>query len=305
MTLNFPKKVRPTFFLCYFGWRMKISTPFGLGQITHVEPEKQMKLSELFQEAQFKDFEFILKIGGVYVDDQRVFEDRTLHPAALVRVHRNPKRHPVQNINWASRIVDNNEHFVIIDKPHGVPVHATVDNVRENVLFQISEALNCPLYVTHRLDVETTGALVLAKTKVSQNAFNFLLQNKQVTKKYKALTIHKPPTGLIRHYIQSGQFTPKLVSADPIEGWQICEMVIEKVKSVTLPNQQPGFESEIRLITGRTHQIRAQMTGLVGPLFGDNQYGDDENKDYPLGLRAFELKFRWPALQKEFHYTLT
>lgn len=283
---------------------MKISTPFGLGQITHVEPEKQMKLSELFKEAQFEDFDFILQMGGIYVDDLRVFEDRVLHPEALVRVHRKPKRHPVDHIDWKKQIIEENEHFVAIDKPHAVPVHATVDNSRENVLFQVSQVLNCPLYVTHRLDVETTGVLILAKTKIFQNAFNFLLQHKQVFKKYKALTTQKPPTGLIRHYIQAGQFTPKLVSLDPIDGWPLCEMEIEAVREVTLPNGQVGYESEIRLITGRTHQIRAQMTGLVGPLFGDNQYGDDENGNYPLGLRAFELKFKWPALQKEFHYTL-
>lgn len=283
---------------------MKISTPFGLGQITHIEPEKQMKLSELFAEAQFEDFDFLLQIGGIYVDDVRVFEDRTLRPDALVRVHRKPKRHPVKNIDWKSRIIEETEYFVAIDKPHAVPVHATVDNYRENVLFQVSQVLNCSLFVTHRLDVETTGVLILAKTKVFQNAFNFLLQTKQVFKKYKALTTQKPPTGLIRHYIQAGQLTPKLVSVDPIEGWPLCEMVIESVRDVTLPNGRHGYESEIRLITGRTHQIRAQMTGLVGPIFGDNQYGDDENGSYPLGLRAFELKFKWPALQKEFHYTL-
>lgn len=284
---------------------LKISTPFGVGQITHIEPEKEMKLSEVFKEAQFENFEFLLHIGGVYIDDQRAYEDKTVHSKAIIRIHRNPKRHPVENIDWNHHIIEETEHFIILDKPYKVPVHATVDNSRENVIYQVSKILNHPLYVTHRLDVETTGVLVLAKTKLFQNAFNFLLQTKQVHKKYKALTIQKPPLGIIRHYIQSGQFTPKLVSLDPIEGWPLCEMIIENVVSKTLPNGSQGYESEIQLITGRTHQIRAQMTGLVGPLFGDSQYGDDENKSYPLGLRAYELKFKWPALQKEFHYTLT
>lgn len=282
---------------------MKISEPYGVGLVTHVQPDETMRLSELFRRVQFENFDFLLEIGSVYVNEVRVFTDMEVEPNALVRVHRNPKRHPTQNVDWKSAIVENNDDFVIINKPYGVPTHPTVDNSRENVLFQLSQHLNHELLITHRLDSETTGLLLFAKNKQFQNVFNYLISNKMVQKKYKALTTNKPEVKKYIHYIKPDKFVPKLVSQDPIEGWQVCELIVEKINDVTLPNGQPGYESIIELITGRTHQIRAQFTGINCPLFGDVLYGD-ENSEYPLGLQSFVLKFKWTNQNKEFSFQL-
>lgn len=282
---------------------MKISTPYGVGLVTHVQPPVAMKLSELFKRVEFENFEFLLEIGSIYVDEKRVFTDLEVAPNSLVRIHRNPKRHPIKNIDWPSLIVENNEDFVVINKPYGVPTHPTVDNSRENVLWQLSTNLKHELLITHRLDSETTGLLLFAKTKQFQSVFNYLISNKMVQKKYKALTTIRPEEKKYIHYIKPDKFVPKLVSADPIEGWQTCELIVEKINDVTLPNGKPGFESIIQLITGRTHQIRAQFTGINCPLFGDVLYGD-ENSDYPLGLQSFLLKFNWTNQNKEFSFQL-
>ena len=282
---------------------MKISSPYGVGLVTHVQPDVAMKLSELFKKVEFENFEFLLEIGSVYIDEKRVFTDVEVKPTSLVRIHRNPKRHPIQNIDWKSRIIENNDDFVVINKPYGVPTHPTVDNSRENVIYQLSQSLNQELLITHRLDSETTGLLLFAKNKQFQNVFNYLISNKMVQKKYKALTTSRPQEKKYIHYIKPDKFVPKLVSDDPIEGWQTCELIVEKVNDVTLPNGNPGFESIIELITGRTHQIRAQFTGIQCPLFGDVLYGD-ENADYPLGLQSFHLKFKWTNQNKEFSFQL-
>jgi 23S rRNA-/tRNA-specific pseudouridylate synthase len=282
---------------------MKISTPYGVGLVTHVQPPVAMKLSELFKRVEFENFEFLLEIGSIYVDEKRVFTDLEVLPNSLVRIHRNPKRHPIKNIDWKSLIVENNEDFVVINKPYGVPTHPTVDNSRENVLWQLSQSLNHDLLITHRLDAETTGLLLFAKNKQFQNVFNYLISNKMVQKKYRALTLRKPEEKKYIHYIKPDKFVPKLVSAEPIEGWQTCELIVEKINDVTLPNGVAGFESIIQLITGRTHQIRAQFTGINCPLFGDVLYGD-ENSDYPLGLQSFLLKFNWTNQNKEFSFQL-
>lgn len=282
---------------------MKISEPFGLGLITHVRPSEPMKLSELFKRVQFDNFEFLLEIGSIYVDEKRVFADIEVPAESLVRVHRKPKRHPVQNIDWKSCIVENNDDFVVINKPYNVPTHPTVDNSLENVIYQMSQALNHELLITHRLDSETTGLLLFAKTKKFQSIFNYLISNKMVQKRYKALTTKKVEEKKYIHYIKPDKFVPKLVSDDPIEGWQICELIVEKINDVTLPNGQPGYQNIIQLITGRTHQIRAQFTGLNNPIFGDTLYGD-ENSDYPLGLQSFMLEFKWPNQNKEFSFQL-
>jgi len=282
---------------------MKVSAPYGLGLVTHVQPDVPMKLSELFKRVEFENFEFILEIGGIYVDDKRVYTDIEVLPTSLVRVHRKPKRHAVGHVDWKAIIVENNDDFVVINKPYGVPTHPTVDNSMENVLFQMSKELNHTLLMTHRLDAETTGLLLFAKNKQFQSVFNYLISNKMVQKKYKALTMNKPEVKKHIHYIRAEKFVPKLVSLDPIEGWQNCELIVEKVNDVTLPNGQPGYESIVELITGRTHQIRAQFTGMNCPLFGDELYGD-ENTEYPLGLQSFMLNFKWTNKNKEFSFQL-
>jgi 23S rRNA pseudouridine1911/1915/1917 synthase len=282
---------------------MKISEPYGVGLVTHVQPDRPIKLSELFKEIQFENFDFLLEIGSIYVDSKRVGQDVEVPPASLVRIHRNPKRHPIKNIDWQSRIIENNENFVIVDKPYGLPTHPTVDNTRENVIYQLGEFLNHELFITHRLDSETTGMILFAKTKQFQTIFNYLMANKYVHKKYKALTTTRPEEKRYIHYIKADSFMPKLVSPEPLEGWRYCELVVEKTVEVILPNGQVGFESQIQLVTGRTHQIRAQMTGSGHPLFGDVLYGD-ENGDFPLGLRAFHLSFKWPQAKKDFVFEI-
>jgi 23S rRNA pseudouridine1911/1915/1917 synthase len=282
---------------------MKVSSPYGLGLVTHVQPDEAMKLSELFRRVEFENFEFILEIGGIYVDDKRVYTDVEVLPTSLIRVHRKPKRHAVAHVDWKAIIVENNDDFVVVNKPYGVPTHPTVDNSMENVLFQMSKELNHTLLMTHRLDAETTGLLLFAKNKQFQSVFNYLISNKMVQKKYKALTTNKPEVKKHIHYIRAEKFVPKLVSLEPIEGWQNCELIVEQVNDVTLPNGQPGYESIIELITGRTHQIRAQFTGMNCPLFGDELYGDD-NTEYPLGLQAFMLNFKWTNKNKEFSFQL-
>lgn len=282
---------------------MKISKPFGVGIITHVEPSEDILLSDLFKKADFDNFDFLLKIGGIYVGDKRATENQTVTSGTLVRVHRNPKRHPVGAINWKDLIVENNEDFIVVNKPYNIPTHPTVDNSVENVLNQMSASLGQQLFITHRLDTETTGLLLIAKTKQFQNIFNYLISNKMVTKKYKALTTRRPEQKKHIHYIHPNKFLPKLVSKDPIEGWQVCELVIEKVNEIMLPNGENGYESIIELITGRTHQIRAQLTGLNCPLFGDELYGD-ENTQFPLGLQSFYLAFKWTSANKEFSFQL-
>ncbi len=282
---------------------MKVSEPYGVGLVTHIKPDRSMLLSELFKEVQFEDFEFLLSLGSIYVDLERVLQDRMVTPNSLVRVHRKPKRHPVQEIHWQNHIIENNDDFIIVDKPYGIPTHPTVDNALENVIYQVSLCLGQELFITHRLDSETTGLLLFAKTKKFQQIFNYLMSNKLVQKKYKAQSLLRPTEGTHIHYIKPESFLPKIASPEAVDGWKRCELVIEKVENIILPNGENGFESQIHLVTGRTHQIRAQMMALGTPIFGDTLYGDS-HENFPIGLKAFLLKFSWPQIGKDFLFEI-
>ena len=71
-----------------------------------------------------------------------------------LRVHSHPRRFPIATTtDWASRVVASSPHFVVLDKPGGVPIHRTLDNATETAEVCTARALNTRLWALHRLDV--------------------------------------------------------------------------------------------------------------------------------------------------------
>jgi 23S rRNA pseudouridine1911/1915/1917 synthase len=233
-----------------------------------------------------EEAERIIAFGAVYQDRQRVMSNRVLSPGQYIRVHTHPKRFPVDGIDWAQRIVHEDKHFIVVNKPAGVPVHATLDNNIENVLHQLRMALNTTLHVTHRLDTEVSGLMVFARTEKFQREFNRLLADRQVRKRYRALVSSAPEVGRHVHYIEPAERSPKKVSAEKQPNWLECALRV-----VTVTTAPEGFELEIDLETGRTHQIRAQLSALGCPIIGDKLYGSP--KPFRGGIALFSASTSW------------
>ncbi len=229
-----------------------------------------------------------MRLGAVYVDKVRVRAD-LLVPPSYVRIHNRPKRYKTDSIDWAGRIVFENENFLVVDKPAGVPVPPTVDNFLENTKYHLEQVKACPLYVTHRLDTLTEGLLLLAKTPSFQSAFNRLLAEGRVEKEYEALTRSLVPVGLHEHYMEPGIYSPKRVLAEARPGWKLCQLEV-----LSCVAREKVFASRIRLMTGRTHQIRVQFQAMGHALVGDPLYGTETESSPALGLRAGKLEFTCP-----------
>jgi 23S rRNA pseudouridine1911/1915/1917 synthase len=237
---------------------------------------------------------WLLDLGSIYHNHKRAKSNISLKIGDYIRVHSQPRRFPIDR-NWKDTIVHETDDFVIINKPFGVPTHPSVDNIIENAVHQLSLALNQPIYVTHRLDVATSGLLCLAKTKEFQKKFNVCLQEKTIEKKYRArVEGHLKQTGIIRHFMEVSTFLPKKLSVEPAEGCQECLLEIENVKHLLHDDGAPYSVVEIRLITGRTHQIRSQMAALGHPIIGDKIYGgqDPWEKIESIELISRYLKFK-------------
>lgn len=216
--------------------------------------------------------QLLFELGAVYCNKTRLTGDKLLIPGDHLQIYLNPKRYPVSDVNWPSILVHEEKDFVVINKPAAVPVHSTEDNLTENVLYQLRKVSDQELWVTHRLDTSVSGLMVLAKNPKFQAEFNELMRMRKVSKFYRALVERKPEVGIVKHYMSPEEKLPKKLDLEPQKGWLECSL---EILGVSLWNTQEGkefWEVEIQLHTGRTHQIRAQLSKIGSPILGDKMY---------------------------------
>lgn len=240
--------------------------------------------------------EFLLHMGSIYHKGVRVHKNLLIQEGDYLRVHTKPRRFLPDDGKWRSRLAFENEHFLVIKKIAGLPVHASVDNIRENVQAYVEAAVGYPVFLTSRLDVPTRGLLVYAKTEAFQSAFNKILIERACEKIYRAQVHGKNiPKGLMTHYMEPSPRAPKTVSTEPHEGWQECQLEVLGSRYWEEGEGTGITEARIRLITGRTHQIRAQLSAAGFPIVGDVAYGAPrEWVEDRIELEAVELSFTNP-----------
>jgi 23S rRNA-/tRNA-specific pseudouridylate synthase len=285
----------------------------------------------------------------------RLFSDTVVEEHTYIRVHVSPKRFPIFHlVDWTQRVIAEGPDYVILDKPAYLPVAPTVDNILESALAGAAKGIGAknPLLITSRLDQATEGLIVLGKTAEFVQKFSNIIRGETgasnddeneekepvvlYTKMYKALVRVPPPLGVMTHHVkikcrqQGTPFFTMVLREESIKNEpkaQYCELVVHAVEKVNLGSTakgrfdlgevETGFEVLIELVTGRTHQIRAQLSAAGSPLLGDDLYtpladpklrarleeGDptlaivDETgrrllaeADGPIGLQAFRLE---------------
>jgi 23S rRNA pseudouridine1911/1915/1917 synthase len=227
--------------------------------------------------------EQLIWIGAIYVNAHRQLEDSPVKCGDYLRIHAQPRRFHLPIIEPQTLVERETDEYLLARKPRGLPTHATLDNVREN----LQVFLGPGLLVTHRLDQFTAGLIVFAKTVGFQRRFNHWLMSGRVEKQYDAHTSRPLPNGEMVHYI-SPEPTPKReIQINPRPGWKRC--VLEVIESTQI--QSDHFVSRIRLHTGRTHQIRAQLAAIGTPILGDKLYGSERCPPETPPLTSVVLKF--------------
>mmetsp|Transcript_41315 Transcript_41315/g.54298 ORF Transcript_41315/g.54298 Transcript_41315/m.54298 type:complete len:382 (+) Transcript_41315:140-1285(+) len=243
----------------------------------------------------------LIDLGSVYIsDDLNSKEKRTtlnvqLPPGSCVRVHHSPQRYPAcTETDWKQRVLYIDQDYVVVDKPWGVVTMPHVSNCKEVLHKCVANNLGLdPLVPLNRIDEFASGIVVSARNKEAASNFQQMLQQKQVSKKYKTLSFGRSPkVGKIIHYMCREPFfrmpAPRPISDKRHDNkWKHCELVIEKTKEFSsgLSSVTNLFESEVDLITGRTHQIRAQFSAIGSPLIFDTHYipmAEHLIHDYPL-----------------------
>ncbi|RYZ85069.1 MAG: RluA family pseudouridine synthase, partial [Proteobacteria bacterium] len=272
------------------------STPSTLANgfeygVRHLLSPREGRLSEIAHEALNIDVTELLKLGAIYVEGNRTITEMDVREGDYIRVHTKPRRYNTELGLWQERVLFQDENFLVVNKPSGLPVHATVDNLVENLQTCLAKELGCEIFVTHRLDVPTSGLIVFAKTREFLALFNHLLSSRQIKKIYRAKAQGKKLSpGLLKHYMMPSPRAPKevrLVAEDA--SWAECVLNILTVDS----DETTGVQTTtIELLTGRTHQIRAQLAAAGAPILGDTQYGSEKLYDGDvIDLEAISLSF--------------
>ena len=171
----------------------------------------------------------------------------------------------------ACSAVYEDEDMLIVDKAPGTEVET-------DLLSELS-AITSPLYPVHRLDANTMGLVVLARTEAAEERLLDAFARHETGKVYEAILVGTPAqrTGTLVHYglkDEARSFMRLVPQGTP--------GALKMELSYRIVETRGGLSrAEIQLFTGRTHQIRVQMASLGCPVLGDDKYGDREaNRRY-------------------------
>lgn len=192
-------------------------------------------------------------------------------------------------------------HIIIVNKHPGEIVQGDKTGDRplsETVKDWIKETYHKPgnvfLGVVHRLDRPVGGVVIFAKTSKALARLNEMFRNGEVHKTYWAITRGMPPKAedTLRHYIITVERNNKsYASLAPKEGAKEARLVYKHIASGDNYNLL-----EVRLLTGRKHQIRVQLSAVGCPIKGDLKYGDRRsNPDGSISLLARRVQFVHPV----------
>lgn len=202
-------------------------------------------------------------------------------------------------------IIYEDKDILVCRKPAGLPTQtakvAAPDLVSElkNYLAEKGESY---LAVVHRLDQPVEGLLVFAKNKEAAKKLNEQLKQNEFNKVYYAAAFNQPPVqeGMLEDYMIKDGSRAKIVTADTPG----AKKAVLHYKLIAIEKGRALYE--VRLETGRFHQIRAQMAHAGMPLLGDKKYADAAIQIYSekhgiknVALCAYKLKLVHPGSGEE------
>ncbi len=236
---------------------------------------------------------------------EKVFggEDITIEAELEVEVHHEGEDIPLN-------IVYEDDHILVINKPADLVVHPGAGNPSGTILNALLHhfpdiELVPRAGIVHRLDKDTTGLMVVAKTVQAQTQLVADLQERHVTREYEAVCLGRLTAGgtvdkpIGRHPTKRTNMAVNEMGRESVTHYR----VIEKFRSHT--------HIRLRLETGRTHQIRVHMSHIKHPLVGDYQYGGrvqtpkGASEKFVSTLRGFKRQALHAAMLRFQHpYTL-
>ncbi len=201
-------------------------------------------------------------------------------------------------------ILHEDNHIIVALKPQNVP--SCEDESKDKDMLTmlkeyIKEKYNKPgnvyLGLVHRLDRPTGGVMVFAKSSKAASRLSEQLKDGDFEKRYYAVLCGTPKEekATLTHYMKKNAVNNMVYVCPPtVAGAKFAELeysLLEKTEDLSIV--------DVRLHTGRSHQIRVQMNAIGNPIYGDMRYGGEKAKKGNLALWAYYLSFTHPVSKEK------
>ncbi len=198
-------------------------------------------------------------------------------------------------------IIYEDNHLIIVNKDCSELVQgdktsdeSLIDKLKQYIKEKYNKPGNVFLGLVHRLDRPTSGLVIFARTSKALSRMNQMFKDKKVIKKYWAVVDNLPPkeSDTLTHYLKKNEKQNK--------SYAVSKSVDKAKKAVLnyklLKSSDKYYLLEVELLTGRHHQIRAQLAAIGCKIKGDMKYGfPRSNKNGGINLHARYLEFEHPV----------
>ena len=192
-------------------------------------------------------------------------------------------------------ILFHDENLLIVNKPAGLVTHATLDKKRDNLVDLLKRELNLSyLGLIHRLDKDTSGAILFTLKEEANIPVQKMLENREIKKTYQAL--------VSGHLEWSGheQKWEDFLKKERRQGIELMSKVTKGgVKAISLLKDVKHFNHtsllELELVTGRMHQLRIQTSVRGHAIVGDTLYGDRSRQEVRMFLHSSKMILKHPV----------
>lgn len=204
----------------------------------------------------------------------------------------------------SQRILFEDNHLIVVNKMPSEIVQGDKtgdeplsETVKRYIKVKYQKPGEVFLGVVHRIDRPVSGAVVFARTSKALSRMNEMVKNHQMTKRYWAIVKNKPPheSDRLEHFLLRNEKQNKSY----VRQKEVKDSKQAILNYQWLASSKDYHLIEIELITGRHHQIRAQLAAIGCPIKGDLKYGFPRNNpDASISLHARKMSFIHPVTKE-------
>ena len=199
-------------------------------------------------------------------------------------------------------ILHEDNHIIVVLKPQNIPT-CEDESKDKDLLTMVKEYIketyhktgNVYVGLVHRLDRPTGGVMVFAKSSKAASRLSEQMKTGDFEKKYYTVLMGRPreDKAILTNYLKKNVINNMVyVSSQAVEGARLAEL------DYNILDYNSDYDlslAEVRLHTGRSHQIRVQMSAIGNPVYGDMRYGGERARKGYLALWAYYLSFSHPV----------